>query len=161
MRRWVLIVAALAALYLGARALLGALASDETRIRRLVEQMEQGYDHGDVGDCLGPIARDWRHEGHELTREDLRGALLQASFERDRETRQLTTAVDVEPDSLVITVDGDHATLSAVAAFKRLRAGAWQESWRARIEAELVDGEDGWQIVKSRHEDLAGTLLGR
>jgi hypothetical protein len=30
-----------------------------------------------------------------------------------------------------------------------------------RVEAELVKGEDGWEVVKSRHRDVEGTHLGR
>jgi hypothetical protein len=152
---------ALAALYLGIGGLVRFFASDETKIRWLVEGMEEAYDAGRPGSCVGPLARDWRHDGYSLDREMLLGGLFQAARDRDRETRELRTRVDVEPGSLEIAVDGERATLAAVARFERLRAGEWQESWRARIEAELVDGDEGWEIVKSRHEDLAGTHLGR
>jgi hypothetical protein len=151
---------ALAALYLGCRWLVRALASDETRIRWLVERMEQGYDEGDPGDCVGPLAADWRHEGYELNRELLFGGLLQIAMqERERETRELLTRVELS--GLRISVSGDTAELECEAAFSRRRRGEWQETWRMRAWAELVDGDDGWEIVRSRHQDLRGTELGR
>lgn len=155
------LVLALGALYLAALFLVDLFTSDETKIRRLVADMEQAYNRGKPGSCVGPLARDWRHEGYELDRELLLGALFQSARDRDRETRELRTRVEVDEDAALVTVDGARATLTAEAAFFRLRAGAWQESWRMRVEAELADGDDGWEIVRSRHEDLAGTHLGR
>lgn len=152
---------ALVVLFLGARSLLRFFSSDETKIRRLVAQMEEAYNAGKPGSCVGPLSKDWRHEGYELDRELLLGALFQAARERDKETRQLRTRVEVDEQAVVVTVDGEHATLATEATFFRLRAGAWEESWRMRIEAELSDGDDGWEIVKSRHQDERGTHLGR
>jgi hypothetical protein len=69
--------------------------------------------------------------------------------------------VEVDEEAAAIVVAGDHATLTIEATFSRLRAGQWAETWRARLTAELEDGDDGWEIVKSRHEDVTGTHLGR
>lgn len=162
MKKIFLGLTALAALYLGGRWLWRALASDETKIRWIVERMEAGYDRGKPGACIGPLAKDWRHQGYELDRELLRGALIQATLQdRDPQTKQLLTRVDVDPATLAIEVDGDRARLSCLATFHRLRRGTWEETWRMRAEAELQDGEDGWEIVRSAHQDLRGTQLGR
>jgi hypothetical protein len=160
-KKIVLSALALLGLWLAGRGLVRFLASDETKIRWLVEQMETGYNEGKPGTCVGPLAKGWRHEGYELDREMLLGGLFQAARDRDKETRALRSQVALEPDSLVITVDGARATLTAEARFRRLRAGKWQDTWHLAIEAELEDGEDGWEIVQSRHTDLAGTQLGR
>ena len=101
------------------------------------------------------------HEGHSIDRQLLLGALFQAARERDRETRELLSKVEVDEDAAAITVEGERATLACEALFSRLRRGTWEEAWRARFTAELVDGDDGWEIVRSRHEDLRGTHLGR
>ena len=160
-KRILLALLALAGLYFGGRSLVRFFASDETKIRRLVAQMEEAYNEGSPGSCVGPLAKDWRHEGYELDRELLLGALFQTARDRDRETRQLRTKVEVDEDAVEVSVDGEHATLTTEATFSRLRAGAWEESWRLCITAELQDGDDGWEIVKSRHQDLRGTQLGR
>ena len=162
MKKILLIAGAAVALFLAGRWLVRALASDETKIRRLIESMEAGYDEGQPSKCVGPLAQGWRHEGYELDRELLRGALLQTALQdRDRETKALSTRVDVLPDSIAITVDGETAKLACEAVFSRLRKGTWEETWRFEAEAELVDGEDGWEIVNSRHVDVRGTQLGR
>lgn len=162
MKKILLMVSTGLVLILAVRWLVLALASDETKIRRLVERMEAGYDEGQPSKCVGPLAEDWQHAGYELDRELLRGALLQTALQdRDRETKELLTRVDVLPESLAITVDGETASLACEVVFSRLRKGAWEETWRMRAAADLVDGEDGWEIVRSRHEDLRGTQLGR
>jgi hypothetical protein len=148
-------------LYAGVGFVLRACASDETKIRRLLGEMETAYDEGQPGACVRPLAKGWRHAGYELDREQLLGALFQISRERDRETHELLSRVAVDEDAAEIAVDGAHATLACEAVFSRLRRGTWQETWRLRVEAELAHGPDGWQIVASRHHDLAGTELGR
>ncbi len=160
-KKLVLSLLALLALYLGIGPLRRLFASDETKIRWLVEQMEEAYNAGRPGSCVGPLAKGWRHEGYEIDRELLLGALFQAARERDRETRQLLSRVVVDEDALVIRVDGARATLEVPATFSRLRAGQWQESWRISVTAELEHGDEGWEIARSRHADLAGTHLWR
>ena len=155
------LVLALGALYLVGAWLVDTFTSDETKIRRIVADMEEAYNAGKPGSCVGPLAKDWRHEGYELDRELLLGALFQASRERDRETKQLLSCVAVDEDAAEVTLDGERATLACEAVFSRLRHGAWEETWRIHAEAELADGDDGWRIVKSRHQDLRGTQLGR
>jgi hypothetical protein len=161
LRRILLASLALAALVLGTGALVRACAADETKIRWLIADMEEAYNEGDAGDSVGPLARDWRHEGYSIDRQLLLGALFQASRERDRETKQLLSRVEVDEDAAAITVEGDRATLECEALFSRLRRGTWEEAWRVRFTAELVEGDGGWEIVRSRHEDLRGTHLGR
>ena len=161
MKRVLLALLALLCLFLGGRGLARFFASDETKIRRLVAGMEEAYDEGRPGSCVGPLARDWHHEGSEIDRQLLLGALFQTARDRDSQTRELRSRVEVDEEAAVIVVDGERATLRLEAVFSRLRQGQWSESWRARIEAELVDGDDGWEIVHSRHEDVTGTHLGR
>jgi hypothetical protein len=64
---------ALAALWLGSGLVIRFFASDETKIRWLVETMEEAYNAGRPGTCVGPLAKGWRHEGHGVDRETLRG----------------------------------------------------------------------------------------
>ena len=161
LKRILLALAGLLFVYLGVGYLIHLLASDQTEIRWLVEDMEEAYNTGDAGDCVAPLARNWRHEGYELDRQVLLGAVFQASRERDRSTHEMLTRVEVAEDSIQVAVDGERATLTVEAVFWRLRKGAWEETWRIRVEGELADGEDGWKIVKTRHSDLRGTHLGR
>ena len=160
-KRLFLALLALVALYYGGRGLVRFFASDETKIRHLVAGMEAAYNDGRPGSCVAPLARKWRHEGSEIDRELLLGGLFQTARDRDRETRQLRSKVEVDEEAAAIVVTDEEATLTVEAVFSRLRGGEWNETWRARVTAELEDGDDGWKIVRSRHEDLAGTHLGR
>lgn len=160
-RKLLLPVFALAVLYVLGAWLVELFTSDDTKIRRVVARMEAAYNAGKPGSCVGPLSRDWRHEGHEIDRDLLLGALFQTARDRDQETRELRTRVEVDEDAAEIAVDGETATLAAEATFFRRRAGAWEESWRIRVSAELANGADGWEIVKSLHQDLRGTHLGR
>ena len=153
--------AALPLLWFGGGAVLRWFASDETKIRRIVASMEEAYNAGAPSDCVEPIAANWHHAGTELDRRELFAALLGIARERERETRELRTRVEVDEAAAEIVVAGERATLALEAAFQRRRGAEWQPSWQVRITAELVDGEDGWEIVASRHEDLEGTHLGR
>lgn len=148
-------------LYLGVRWVVHALTPDEQRIRNLLVEMEQAYNEGDAGDCVAPLARDWHHEGYELDRRMVLGAVFQASRERDRELGIQLSRVDVDEDGAEVAVAGDHATVSVVATFQRWRKGEWQDSWHFRAHGELVDGDEGWEFVRTRHEDLQGTQLSR
>lgn len=160
-QRLLLVAFVLLALFFGGRGLVRFLASDETKIRRTVAGMEAAYNEGSPGGCVGPLAKGWRHEGSEIDRDMLLGALFEAARDRDKETRQLRTHVDVDEEAARIQIDGERATLSLEAVFSRLRAGAWEPAWRVVFEAELTNGDDGWEIVKSRHQDESGTHLGR
>jgi hypothetical protein len=160
-KKIVLPLLALVVLFLGVGFVVHLLTPDETKIRHLVADMEDAYNRGNPGDCVAPIARDWHHERYALDRQLLFGALLQTAQERDRETRELLTRVTIDEDAATVNVQGDHATLELEAVFERRRASEWHETWRIRVEAELEDRGDDWQIVTSRHQDLRGTHLGR
>jgi hypothetical protein len=155
------VLLALAALYLGGGLVIRLCSSDETKIRWLVEEMEEGYNTGSPGTTVGPLARTWHHDGSEIDRQMLLGALFEAARDRDRETKRLRSRVEVDEDAAVITVTGERATLAADAVFSRWVADAWKETWRVHFEAELVNGDGGWEIVQSRHQDQTGTHLGR
>ena len=162
MKRVLTIVLGVVIVVLGGRAIVRGLASDETKIRWRLETMTEGYNTGDVGDAVFPLAKDWKHEGFPLDRETMRGVLIRESFQnRDHETHKLMRRVELDDDSLVIEVDGDKATFEVEASFQQAEGDEWVEGWRARIHAELRKGENGWFIHATRHTDLVGTPLSR
>ena len=160
-RKILALLLALGALYLGVNFLVELFTSDETKIRHLLGDMEEAYNAGKPRSCIEPVAKDWHHEGYEIDRELLFGALAQTFLDRDRETKQLRTRVEVDEGAAEVAVDGERAAVACEATFFRLRAGQWSESWHVRLEADLEDRDDGWEIVKSRHRDERGTHLGR
>ena len=160
-RKLLLPLLGIVALYLGVGFVVRFFTPAETKIRKRVAHMEDAYNRGNPGECIEPLARDWHHAGYELDRQMLFGALLQTAQERSHETRELLTRVTIDEDAATVNVQDERATLELEALFERRRGDTWHETWRIRVTAELVDGDDGWQIVASRHEDLRGTQLGR
>ena len=148
--------------WFGGKALVWALASDETKIRWRVESMFEGYNTAQPRLCVGPLHKDWRHEGYELDRELLRGGLFRVSMQdRDPQTKKLNVRAELVPDSFYVEVKGDQANLEFEGLFFKQREGEWEETWRIQVAGDLEKGEGGWKIVRSRHEDLLGTQLSR
>jgi len=163
MRRILLVLGTVLFVWFAGKWLYHELASDEQKIRWQVERMIEGYNTAQPGMAVGPLDVAWRHEGRgELDRELLRGALFRVAMnDRDRQTRELTSRVELVEDSVAIEVTRDTATLEFEAVFSRKQGTEWNERWRLHIGADLEDKEDGWKIVRSRHEDLRGTQLSR
>lgn len=144
------------------RALFLAFVSDETKIRWQVEGMEEGFNEGDLSDCVGPLDTSWRHDAYSLNREYLKGGLFQAfREERDRETGKRTSRVEVDWKGFFVEVDGEQAKIEVEARFSRLQKEAWEQTWHIRVFGDLEKGEDGWKILRTRHDDLKGTQLSR
>jgi len=155
------LLGSVAVFFLG-RALVLTFVSDETKIRWLVEGMEEGFNEGDLSDCVGPLHPRWLHEGYSLNREYLKGGLFQAfREERDRDTGERTSKVEVDEESFYVEVEGEKARLEVEARFSRLRNEAWELTWHIRVSGDLEKGEDGWKIVRTQHDDLKGTQLSR
>jgi len=162
MKRALAVLLATVIVVLGTRAIVRSLASDETKIRWTLEALVEGYNEGDVGDTVRPIAGDWRHEGYGFDRDDVRGKLIAEFFQdRDPKTKQLTRRVALDDDTIEIEVAGELATLTFDAGFERVKDDLWTEVWRARIEADLERGDSGWLIHRTRHTDLLNTPLSR
>jgi len=169
MRRVLTVLGAALLIFFGGRGLYRTMASDEQKIRWTVEGMITGYNTARPSLCIEPLAEEWRHESlPQLDRELLRGGLFRFSMqERDRKTKELTTRVELVPESLLVSVEDDTADFELEACTSRhVRSEldgerGWEESWRFRVVGHLEKGEGGWKIVSSRHEDLAGTRLSR
>lgn len=157
MKPYLWIAAVLLAGFFLARWAFSALASDETKIRRLVAEMEDGFNEGSGRRATSGLAETWKHAGETLSRDDLRGYLL-AEFhqQRSQKARRLTLRVEIPADSLAIEVEGERARLVLEAHFEKLAGEEWQPLWRTRIEAVLADGADGWQIVETEKDDIEG-----
>jgi len=159
MKRILTLLLGLVVLVLGGRALFRALASEETKIRWRLERMEAGYDEGDVGDAIGPIATDWRHEGYpNATRDQVRAGLAHRTLtQRDRETKELRHRVDIDWETLEIEVDGDRATSEFEVRFSELVNGEWIEGWHVRARCTWRHDPNGWFLHASSSEDIRGT----
>lgn len=152
---------------LALRLLVQGMASDETKIRWMLEEMVEGFDEGQAGQSISGLARDWTHEGRPIDRDTIRGYVFGQTMQKgkglpfpwDAEVPEETLVIEVAPE-------GGSATLTAEVRFSELTGatseedGTWNERWHLRLEADVQETEDGWRIVSSRHEDIQGVMIG-
>ena len=158
MKKLLLSIAVVVGLWFGGRELLSVLASDETKIARLVEGMERGFNRGRLNPCIEPLAPTWRHAGSDVTRA-LLADHLRAHFltERHPQTKELLYRAEVDWDAFAVEVDDAGATIRFDIRFF-LDDGSPDRrlEWHARVDGDLEQREDGWVLVRTRHEDVEG-----
>jgi hypothetical protein len=136
-----------------------ALASDESRIRKLVRSSAAGFNSRDAGDAIAGLAEDFREETSGLDRAQVRLILIDLFLRgRDPGTKRFRYRLEVPEESVEVTVDpaGARASLGLSA---RLQEGEGESSrlvWEARIEAELEKRKGGWKLKRSRYRTLKG-----
>jgi hypothetical protein len=158
MKRVVLLLALAAALFLVGRAIVRGLASDETKIRRVVEQMADGFDRTRMDPILDGLTRDFEDETSGASRQELREALAYLFFEAvDEHTKHFAYQVNVEVGR--ITVDGTNAECAFVACFVDLRTAGASPAWEIAVNANFTQGDDGWRIRRTKHTTKSGERL--
>jgi len=163
MKRVLIGVTAAYVLFLSGRALVRSLADDETKIRRMVAEMAEAFDEGRAGGATAGLAASWRHEGSLVDEQNLRLGLFQMFRERrDGAGRQLIR-VRIPDELLFVEVGEGTADLRVRLELLATRPGEddWQVTWSIDVDAKVVDGDDGWEIVSSRHDELEGARPGR
>lgn len=158
MKRVLLLLALALVVVLGVRWVVLALVPDETKIRWVVEEMEEGFNEGSAKRSVSGLAEDWSHEHARGMTAELLQRYLFGEFQgmRAQGDHRLDARVEVDEDELSIQVDGQEASLDGEATFSRLQAGEWVPNWRVRFHARLEDRDDGWLVVRSSSEDLEG-----
>ncbi len=158
MKRAVLILAIAAALFLAGRAIVRGLASDETKIRRVVAHMAEGFDRTRMDPILDGLTRDFEDETSAATRQELREALAYLFFEAvDEHTKRFAYRVDVEIGR--IAVDGTNAECELDARFLDVRAAGESPAWEIAVTASFTRGDDGWRIRRTKHATKSGERL--
>lgn len=162
MRRIGLALVALGILAVLARVLVRALASDETKIRRAIQDAAEGFGAARMDPILDVLAREFVDETSGFRREDLRAALASAFFsEKDPETKGFPYRLEIAEDALEIRVEEgepDRATATFPGVIVDVRGGARREAWSFTVEGRLEEREDGWCFVASTHETTGGSV---
>ena len=158
MKRILLLAAAAIALWIGGRAVIRALASDETKIRRLVETMADGFDRTRMDPVLAGLAKDFVDETSGATRQEVREALAYLFFTaKDEATKGFPYRARVEIGK--VEVHRPTAACTADVRFVDLRGGKETTAWEIGLQLELARGDGGWRILKSRYETRSGRML--
>ncbi len=160
MRKIALILAGLVLTFLAGRAVIRGMASEETKIRWLVQEEVEAFNATSISGCMEVFASEYQETTTGLYRADLQRVLLYVfqTF-RDRDSREFLYHL-VAPDELVDVVLRDQEETKAEADFKVVLSERGEPVWSIRVQAELFRGEDGWRFVSSRHSTVEGARPG-
>ncbi len=152
-----LVVVALAAWWVREASL-----SDEERIQRHLHTMAAGFDEGDVGDCIGPLASDFTAARTGVERDDVRRGLI-GFFLRDRAAGARLHHVELGDPTIVVGPEGEDPRAAQVVVeatfLRRSPGGQFAEVvWRVSFDAQLEERGD-WQIVSAEARTLEGRPL--
>lgn len=159
LRSWWKISLALIALYIGGCAAFRALASDETRIRWVIEDMLEGFNEARLRPLMDGLSPQFVDRVSGARRADVRDALIHSFFQDvDPSTKQYLYRAALDEDSLAIEVDpeGETAAVGLSARFVELRGTEELPFWDARIEGrvQLFDGAWVWiETTAINHSD--------
>lgn len=160
MRKIALILAGLVLTFLAGRAVIRGMASEETRIRWLVQEEVEAFNATSIDRCMEVFASEYQETTTGLYRADLQ-RVLRYVFQkfRDRDSREFLYHL-VAPDELVDVVLRDQAETEAEADFVVVLSERGVPVWSIRVQAELFRGEDGWRFVSSQHSTVEGARPG-
>ena len=130
------------------------IASPETRIRMRIERMALGFNTTKMAGALGGFARDYRDADSGTDKERVKQILLHFFFrEIDPTTKRFRMRVEVPEEELSVSLDPDDESRAVVqlrAVFYEREGDSEELYWDARVTAEMAEGEDGWQILRTR-----------
>ena len=135
-----------------------ALSSDETKIRWLLEGGVEAFNDVRPKSAVAPFADDWVDRTSGVRRDRLHTALVAMAFqERGHKSGIFPWVLTLPEERLMITVLGDdRAKATFECVLTRNAKNGSETAWRFRVDAELRDGDDGWEITATEHETLEG-----
>jgi len=158
MKKAILVVIGAGLLYLFGQLLYRALASDETRIGWLLDDVARGFNKCRAGLTVEGFSEEFREKTAHKTRAELRRVLAYLFMtHRHPESKEFRFRVKIEgvritfPDPPKSTAQ---ATLRAV--FHYLRKKEFEPVWTVEIDAKLENGPNGWKVVSSTHQGVDG-----
>lgn len=163
MKRVLLALAAALALFFAGRALVRALASDETRIRWVVDDMIEGFNATRMNPILDGLAPDYLDETYGADRALLRAAATSVFFQaKDPATKQFLYRLEWRPRA-AIAVDERGGVKSASVPlelqFFRQRGDAEESAWTIDVDGRMEEREDGWMFVRTETRTTSGDRI--
>jgi hypothetical protein len=158
-RRILVISAVVAATALAVGILRNALASEETRIRRVIRSMESGFNRGRPRRTVAGLDADFRETRSGLTRDEIRAWLATLFFrERSRGRGRPAIRVEVPGDGWTVLVEpgGDRAETEFLVRFHRRSSDRESPIWEIRVRGDLEKRDGDWKIVQADHVPLSG-----
>jgi hypothetical protein len=162
MKRAVLVVVAALALFFGVRALLRVLASEETQIRRVVDEMIEGFNDTRMDPILDGLDREYVDETYGVDRQLLRAAAASLFFQaKDPGTKAFLYRAAWSPSAPIALEEGDveRATLEFDIEFFRKRGVAEDLAWKVHVSGRLEKREGDWRFVRTETVTRSGDRI--
>ncbi len=139
-----------------------AFVSDETRIRRVLQNSVDGFNDTHKKRCISALADDFREETTGLNR-DLIGQRLVYLFlkEKHPDMNAFRFRIELVEDKLeieVADVSPKTAKVSVLARFSRIVKGEFVPVWDVDIDGGMEKTSDGWKVKRSRHRGVSGKI---
>ena len=139
-----------------------AFVSDETRIRRVLQNSVDGFNDTHKKRCISALADDFREETTGLSR-DMIGQRLVYLFLKEKHPDMNTFRYRIElvEDTLEIEVaeaSPKTAKISVLARFSKMGKGEFAPVWDVEIDGGMEKTSDGWKVKRSRHRGVSGKL---
>lgn len=156
-KRILLVLLGLVALFFGVRAGVRMLASDETKIRWLLEDMTEGFDDTRMNPILSGLAQDFVDDGSGARKDDVRAALGYLFLQRkDPKTRKFPYRARIEVQALRVSAGRQAEAEFELVLEQSDGEDAWGEAWKAHVHAELAQDSGDWFLRRTRVDTLAG-----
>ena len=142
--------------------------SDEDKIRMRLQEMAEDFNNSRPGPCVAGLHDDFQDVSSEganqrVGKQEIRAFLARlAMTARETKTKKFLYRVSLPADEISIEIPKDApetAKVSLRAVFEKRQGEAWSSAWEVDIEADLQNGDAGWQVTKSRHKTISGGRL--
>jgi hypothetical protein len=161
MKRPVLALAAVTLASLAVYSGFRMLASDETKIRWLLEDATESFNGTSVSGCVAGFHMDYKDKTDRLID---RGTLSQALLymfmhKRDGKSDRFLYRVDLPAESLTILIEEDGEAVATFDLHLELQEqddGERREAWRIGATAWLRETDGDWLIHRSSHRTISG-----
>ncbi|MCE9593981.1 MAG: hypothetical protein K8S98_07305 [Planctomycetes bacterium] len=160
MKRILLAAIGAVVVFVGGRALYRALASDETRIGWVIDDMVEGFNHTRMNPILAGLDASFLDDTYGVDRDTLRAAAAQLFFEAvDPVTKRFLYRVECPVEKLVVADASASATANLEARFFVRNGESEAPAWRASVEGELREQDGDWRFVRSRTTTVEGERI--
>ena len=138
------------------------LASDETRIRWLLDDAASSFNDTHLGGCLAAFAPDYRDKtisgrGRAELAQPLRYVFVAGV---DPKTRHFLFRVRIPEQDVTVKVaaSGETAAAQFTLHLEAQRQDTWEPVWELRVTAGLGKAGGDWRIQESSHETVGGQM---
>lgn len=164
MQRVLLSLLAVIGLYFGGRALVRAFASDETRIRWVVDRMVEGFNDTRMNPILDGLDETYLDDTYGADRQLLRAAAASVFFQaKDPVTKKFLYRLEWQPSApLAIEARGDapkRAQLGLELTFFRRHGETEELAWSVHVDGTLEKQGGEWRFVRSDTKTKSGERI--